>query len=113
MAKCGSGAPQGLTERLTVRASENHCEPSGSSTICVMIWPGVLKVPWTFHRGQVPPKWENGKRPEEKRFETLPAESTRTRKKGMPRAAGRTSVVNLCATCSKLAPKRAPRISTS
>ena len=47
---------------------------------------GVSKVECTFHKGQVPPNFENGKVPDEKRFETLPALSTRSMKNGTPRA---------------------------
>jgi hypothetical protein len=36
----------------------------------------VSKVECTFHSGQVPPNFENGNVPDEKRFETLPALST-------------------------------------
>ena len=98
-----------MSERRTVRAIENHCEPSVSSITCVKMRPGSAKVACRFHKGQVPPELAKGNRLEENRFETLPAISTRTRKNGTPRAVGRASVVRRCATCSKLAPKRAAK----
>ena len=63
--------PQGLKARLTVRAMENQREESGSSITCVATWPGLRKVECRFQSGQVPPNCENGKRPEEKRFDKL------------------------------------------
>ena len=60
-----------------------------------------------FQRGQVPPKRENGKAAPANRLEMLPAESTRSMKKGTPRAPGRASVVSRWQACSKLTPNRA------
>ncbi len=40
--------------------------PSGSSITCLSRRSGVSKVECTFHSGQVPPNFENGKVPEEK-----------------------------------------------
>src|SRR5215831_9383737 len=74
---------------------------------------GVSKVECTFHSGQVPPNFENGKVPEEKRFETLPALSTRSMKKGMPRALGRDNVVRRWQTCSNPTLKRCASTWTS
>ena len=51
-------------------------------------------------------EFENGKVPDEKRLETLPALLTRSRKNGMPRAFGRDRVVSRWQTCSKPALKR-------
>ncbi len=113
MAKRGSIAPQGVIDRRTVRAIENHCVELVSSITCVRMRPGFEKVAWMFHTGQVPPELAKGKRLDENRFETLPAMSTRSRKKGTPRAFCRDRVVRRWATCSKLAPKRAARSSTS
>ena len=70
--------------------------------------PGVSNVACTFHSGQVPPNFENGNVPDEKRFEMLPAWSTRSMKNGTPRAVGRCSVVRRWQICSKLVPKRWP-----
>src|SRR3984893_14156631 len=44
MAKRGSIAPQGVSERRTGRAIEHHCEPSVSSKTCVKIRPGSANV---------------------------------------------------------------------
>jgi hypothetical protein len=61
----------------------------------------------------VPPKREKGKLSPAKRFETLPAASTLSMKKGTPRAPVRARVVRRCDTCSTLAPKSAQSRSTS
>ena len=78
--------------------------PSGVSTIWVTTRPGVWKAACRFQRGQVPPKREKGKASPAKRLEMFPAASTRSMKKGMPRAPLRPRVVSRCATCSTLAP---------
>jgi hypothetical protein len=66
----------------------------------VTIRPGVLKLSWTFQRGQAPPKRENGNGPAAKRLEMFPAASSRIMKNGTPRAPGRLSVVSRWAACS-------------
>jgi len=94
MAKRGWGSGCGATGRRTICAMEKYLVPSGSSITCFSRRSGVSKVECTFQSGQVPPNFENGKVPEENRLETLPALSTRSMKKGMPRALGRCSVVS-------------------
>src|ERR1700748_2390714 len=106
MAKRGCGCGCGATGRRTICAIEKYLVPSGNSITCFNRRSGVSKVECTFHSGQVPPNLEKGKVPEEKRFDTLPALSTRSRKKGMPRAFGRCSVVRRWQICSKPALKR-------
>ena len=61
-----------------MRAIENQRLPSGISISWVSVRPGWRKASWRFQRGQVPPKREKGKAPEEKRLDTFPALSTRT-----------------------------------
>src|SRR6202043_1443184 len=106
MAKRGCGGGCGPTGRRTKCAIEKYLVPSGSSITCLSRRSGVSKVECTFHSGQVPPNFENGKVPEENRLETLPALSTRSMKKGTPRALGRCKVVRRWHTCSKPALKR-------
>src|SRR3954464_4333158 len=106
MAKRGCGNGCGATGRRTICAIEKYLVPSESSITCFSRRSGVSKVECTFHNGHVPPNFENGNVPDENRFETLPALSTRKRKNGMPRAFGRCRVVSRWQTCSKPELKR-------
>ena len=53
---------------------------------------GCEKDSYTFHRGQVPPELEKCTPVADWRLDMLPARSTRTKVKGMPRLLGRCSV---------------------
>ena len=78
----------------------------GISATWVWITPGSRNASCTIQRGQVPPKRAKLKPPPLRRFDTLPALSTRMKKNGTPRAPERCSVLSRWQTCSKLAPKR-------
>src|SRR6185437_13286329 len=74
---------------------------------CTRTSPGVAKAECTTQRGQEPPKRAKGKPAAEKRFETLPAGSTRRKKNGTPRAPGCCMDDSRWHACSKDTPKRA------
>src|SRR3546814_8942638 len=68
--------------------------PSGSSTNCGTMTPGVRNEVWMFHTGQAPPYSAMLKEVALNRLVTLPALSTRRKKNGTPRAPSRWRVVS-------------------
>ena len=75
--------------------------------------PGVRNAAWTSQRGHDPEKRANRIPVPLKRFEMLPAMSTRTKWNGTPDASGLRKVVSRWQTCSQLAVKWCCSNSTS
>ena len=76
-----------------VRASVKNFSPSGSSTNCGKITPGVRNAVCRFQTGQDPPYSAMLKLVALNRLVTLPALSTLKKKNGTPRFVSRCKVV--------------------
>ena len=96
------------TGRSVVRASVKNLSPSGSSTNCGNMTPGVRKAVWRFQTGQDPPYSAMLKLVALNLLVTFPALSTRKKKNGTPRFVSLCKVVKRWQTCSNETAKAEP-----
>lgn len=89
MVRMGRASPQRWAMPIELLAIDRKDWPVVKATICVLIWPSVVKAVQAFHCGHGLPCRGMGKPQAEKLLLMFPAGSVLTKKNGTPLAPGR------------------------